>query len=130
MDATSETGTAYDYNDYFSASGTPFSWGGTAYTFCELADEQLAGCAFADSESLAERMRALSFGRELHAADGISGDRCGRESGVRVSDGAFRRGLRGRAAWGCSIKIAAGVGDRRVCVSRGNGTLPLMGCCD
>ena len=33
VDATSETGTAYDYNDYFSASGTPFNWGGTAYTF-------------------------------------------------------------------------------------------------
>ena len=31
VDATSETGTAYDYNDYFSASGTPFNWGGTAY---------------------------------------------------------------------------------------------------
>ncbi len=33
VDASSETSTAYDYNDYFSASGTPFSWGGTAYTF-------------------------------------------------------------------------------------------------
>lgn len=33
VDASSESGTAYDYNDYFSASGTPFSWGGTAYTF-------------------------------------------------------------------------------------------------
>jgi hypothetical protein len=33
VDASSETGTAYDYNDYFSASGTPFNWGGTAYTF-------------------------------------------------------------------------------------------------
>jgi hypothetical protein len=32
VDASSETGTAYDYNDYFSASGTPFNWGGTAYT--------------------------------------------------------------------------------------------------
>jgi hypothetical protein len=31
IDATSETGTAYDYNIYFSASGTPFNWGGTAY---------------------------------------------------------------------------------------------------
>jgi len=31
VDATSETSTAFDYNDYFSASGTPFSWGGTAY---------------------------------------------------------------------------------------------------
>jgi hypothetical protein len=31
VDATSETSTAYDYNDYFSASGTPFIWGGTAY---------------------------------------------------------------------------------------------------
>src|SRR5258708_20048106 len=33
VDATSESSSAYDYNDYFSASGTPFSWGGTAYTF-------------------------------------------------------------------------------------------------
>ena len=33
VDASSESGTAYDYNDYFSASGTPFSWGGTAYSF-------------------------------------------------------------------------------------------------
>jgi hypothetical protein len=32
VDATSETSTTFDYNDYFSASGTPFSWGGTAYT--------------------------------------------------------------------------------------------------
>ncbi len=47
VDASSETGTAYDYNNYFSASGTPFSWGGTAYSLCELADEQCAGRAFA-----------------------------------------------------------------------------------
>jgi hypothetical protein len=33
VDSTSEAGSAFDYNDYFSASGTPFSWGGTAYTF-------------------------------------------------------------------------------------------------
>jgi hypothetical protein len=33
VDASSETGTAYDYNDYFSASGTPFNCGGTAYNF-------------------------------------------------------------------------------------------------
>jgi Right handed beta helix region len=33
VDASSETSSAYDFNDYFSASGTPFSWGGTAYTF-------------------------------------------------------------------------------------------------
>jgi len=33
VDASSETSSAYDYNDYFSASGAPFSWGGTAYNF-------------------------------------------------------------------------------------------------
>ena len=33
VDSTSETGTAFDYNDYFSTSGAPFSWGGTAYMF-------------------------------------------------------------------------------------------------
>jgi hypothetical protein len=33
VDASSESSTAYDYNDYFSASGTPFSWSGTAYNF-------------------------------------------------------------------------------------------------
>jgi hypothetical protein len=33
VSTNSETGTVYDYNDYFSASGTPFSWGGTAYNF-------------------------------------------------------------------------------------------------
>ncbi len=33
VDASSEASTAYDYNDYFSAAGTPFSWGGTAYNF-------------------------------------------------------------------------------------------------
>jgi len=32
VDAPSETGSAYDYNIYFSAAGTPFSWGGTAYS--------------------------------------------------------------------------------------------------
>lgn len=32
VDSASESGSAFDYNDYFSASGTPFSWGGTAYT--------------------------------------------------------------------------------------------------
>ncbi len=32
VDAASETGTAFDYNDYFSASGMPFNWGGTAYS--------------------------------------------------------------------------------------------------
>jgi hypothetical protein len=33
MDASSETSSAYDCNDYFSASGTPFSWGGAAFNF-------------------------------------------------------------------------------------------------
>jgi hypothetical protein len=32
VDSTSETSSTFDYNDYFSASGTPFHWGGTAYT--------------------------------------------------------------------------------------------------
>jgi hypothetical protein len=32
VDAGSETGTAIDYNVWFGASGSPFSWGGTAYT--------------------------------------------------------------------------------------------------
>lgn len=35
VDASSESSTGYDYNDYFSASGTPFSWGGVAYNFAD-----------------------------------------------------------------------------------------------
>ena len=33
VDASSETSTAIDYNDWFGGSSTPFSWGGTAYNF-------------------------------------------------------------------------------------------------
>ena len=32
VDAGSESGAAIDYNVWFSASGTPFNWGGVAYT--------------------------------------------------------------------------------------------------
>ena len=127
VDASSETGTAYDYNIYFSASGTPFNWGGTAYTFSELAGEQFAGRAFAQLESLS-RERSVHFARrELFAAGDFAGDQCGSESRVHVSDGAIARVHMAR--WRLAAQPKCGgqrVGNWRVCVSSRTGRLE---CC-
>ncbi len=86
VDASSETSTAYDYNDYFSASGTPFSWGGTAYTFANWKTNSAQDAHSLNSDPTLTNARPS---REFYAARRISGDRCGRESGIHVSAGAF-----------------------------------------
>ncbi len=74
VDATSETGTAFDYNDYFSASGTPFSWGGTAYSFSGWqANSSQDAHSLTANPAIAECQRADVYG-ELFAACGFAGD--------------------------------------------------------
>jgi hypothetical protein len=63
VDASSETSTAYDYNDYFSASGTPFSWGGTAYTFANWQTNSLQDAhSFSTDPNLANASSLSSTG--------------------------------------------------------------------
>ena len=70
VDATSETGTAYDYNDYFSASGTPFSWGGTAYTFANWQTNSSQDAHSLSADPTLTNASALIVGREFRAAGG------------------------------------------------------------
>ena len=83
----SETSTAYDYNDYYSASGTPFSWGGTAYTFANWQTNSSQDAHSLNSNpTLTNARRFLSGGNFTLLADLRRLMR--EQSGVRVSVGA------------------------------------------
>jgi hypothetical protein len=120
VDASSEAGTVYDYNDYFSASGTPFSWGRHGVFAFRVADECCAGCALVQCGSGVGECFFAVVERELCAAGGFAGDQCGSESWLGVSDGADACGF---VAWrGVARESEFGgqrVGNWRVRLSRG-----------
>jgi hypothetical protein len=131
VDATSETSTAYDYNDYFSASGTPFNWGGTAYTFANWqanslldahsfsADPQLASAA---SISAGGNFSVLAVSPDINA-------------GVNLGS-TYQMALSPVSTWPSSVSFinqnSAGSGwEIGGFVYQPNGsTLLLRGCCD
>jgi hypothetical protein len=132
VDATSESSSAYDYNDYFSSGlGTPFSWGGTAYSFAgwKTASSQDAHSITA-SPSLANAA-AISAGGDytlLRVSPEV-------DAGVNLGS-TYQMGLMPGDAWPGSVGLlnqnAAGGGwEMGAYVFRGGtGTLALMGCCD
>jgi hypothetical protein len=133
VDATSETGTAYDYNDYFSASGTPFSWGGTAYNFANWqtnsaqdAHSSISGPSLANAAPLplAGNYSLLATSPDIDA-------------GVNLGS-AYQMGLSPGAAWPGGVSLlnenSAGAGweiGGYVYPTIGNrSTRLLRGCCD
>jgi hypothetical protein len=132
VDASSETSTAYDYNDYFSSvSGTPFNWGGTAYSFANWKTNSLQ-----DAHSLNVDPKLTS------AAAILSGGNYALQTGSPAIDAGVNLGatyqqeLLGGDLWPAGVYLFnennAGPGWEiggeiyRVGVS----TLSLMGCCD
>ena len=132
VDASSEPATVYDYNDYFSASGTPFSWGGTAMSFSGW--QTGAG---QDAHSLnvdPQLANASSLGASgnfslLAVSPAIN-------SGVNLGS-TYQMGLSPASAWTGGVSLlnqnAAGSGweiGGYVYPANAAPTLLLRGCCD
>ena len=111
VDSTSETGAAIDYNDWFGASGTPFSWGGTAYTLAgwqtnsgQDAHSLSADPNFANESPLtsAGNYSLLAVSPAIHA-------------GVNLGS-TYQMGLSPLAAWrfAAESKFRQRLGNRRV----------------
>jgi len=132
VDAGSETSTAFDYNDYFSASGTPFSWGGTAYSLSgwQAASSQ-DGHSFSADPGLVNASALSSTGNYSLLAVSPTID-----AGVNLGS-AYQNGLVASSSWPGGVSLLnqnlAGSGweiGAYVFAVGGNGaTRLLMGCC-
>jgi hypothetical protein len=132
VDSASESGTAFDYNDYFSGAGTPFSWGGTAYAFSgwQAASSQ-------DAHSLTGNP-ALVNAAALSAGGNYSllANSATIDAGVNLGS-TYQMELLPSSSWpgGVSLfneNLAGGGWEIGAYVYRGNGasTRLLMGCCE
>ncbi len=132
VDASSETSTAFDYNDYFSASGTPFSWGGTAYTLSgwQGASSQDAH-SFSADPALVNASALTSTGNYSLLAGSPAID-----AGVNLS-ATYENGLAATSSWPGGVSLlnqnSAGggweIGAYVFAVGGNVGTRLLMGCC-
>jgi hypothetical protein len=126
VDTSSETSTAYDYNDYFSASGTPFSWGGVAYNFANWKINSLQ-----DSHSLNSDPKLTNAGsRNFTLLAGSPAIDAGTNLGST-----YQFALNPPSSWPSGVVLFnqnnAGSGwEIGAYVFRVGGTLLLMGCCD
>ena len=130
VDAGSETGTAYDYNDYFSASGTPFSWGGTAYNFANWKTASSQDAHSISSNPLLTNGAALSAGGDYTPLIGSPAI----DAGVNLGS-TYQMGLFAGDLWPGSVGLfnqnTGGGWEMGAYVFRaGASTLGLMGCCD
>jgi hypothetical protein len=132
VDATSETSTAYDYNDYFSSgSGTPFSWGGTAYSFANWKANSSQDAHSLNVDPKLTNAAAIPSGGNYALLQGSPTI----DAGVNLG-ATYQQELVGGDLWPASVYLfnenSAGAGWEigaeiyRVGVS----TLSLMGCCD
>jgi hypothetical protein len=133
VDATSETSTAYDYNDYFPASGTPFNWGGTAYTLANWQTNSLQDAhSFSADPSLTNASALPSTGNYalLAVSPAIN-------VGANLGS-TYQMGLAPGSSWPSGVSLlnqnSAGSGwEIGAYVYPANGaspTLLLRGCCD
>lgn len=133
VDAGSETSTAFDYNDYFSASGTPFSWGGTAYSLSgwQGASGQDAH-SFSADPGLVNASALTSTGNySLLAVSPVI------DAGVNLGT-AYQNGLGASSSWPGGVSLlnqnAAGsgweIGAYVFAGGGSSGTRLLMGCCN
>lgn len=133
VDATSETGTAYDYNDYFSApGGAPFNWGGTAYSFANWqANSSQDAHSFSADPSLANASALSATGNFslLAVSPAIN-------AGVNLGS-AYQMGLSPASSWPGSVSVlnqnSAGSGwevGAYVYPANAAPTLLHRGCCD
>ena len=127
VDASSETSSAYDYNDYFSASGRPFSWGGTAYTFANWKTNSGQDAHSLNSDPKLTNASGGNF-TLLSGSPAI-------DAGVNLGS-TYQMALSPLTSWPSGVVLANqnGVGlgwEIGAYVFPANrSTLPLMGCCD
>ena len=132
VDSTSESGTAYDYNDYYSATGSPFSWGGTALSFASWQTTSSQDAHSLTSNPLLTNAAALSSGGNYALASGSPAI----HSGVNLGS-TYQNGLAPASSWPGSVSFinqnAAGSGweiGGYVFPVAGTSTRLLRGCCD
>jgi Right handed beta helix region len=130
VDATSESGSAYDYNDYYSAPGSPFDWGGTAYDFASWKTASSEDGHSISSNPMLTSGAPLSAGGDYTLLTGSPAIDAGTNLGSSYQMGLFPGDL-----WPGSVGLVnqntGGGWEMGAYVFRaGAGTLPLMGCCD
>jgi hypothetical protein len=131
VDATSETGAAIDYNDYYSASGTPFSWGGTAYTLANWKTNSSQDSHSLNSDPTLTSEASLSSSGNFTLLPGSPAINAGTNLGST-----YQNGLAAASAWPGGVAFVnqntAGSGwEIGGYVFQVNGsTLLLRGCCD
>ena len=132
VDSTSETSTAYDYNDYYSASGSPFSWGGTAYTFANWQTTASEDAHSLTSNPQLTSAASLSSGGNYTLGAGSPAI----NAGVNLGS-SYQNALSPSAAWPSGVALlnqnSAGSGweiGAYVYPVNGTPTLLMRGCCD
>jgi hypothetical protein len=130
VDSTSESGSAYDYNDYYSASGTPFSWGGTAYSFANWLTNSSQDAHSLNSNPTLASAAALSSTGSYTLVPGSPAI----DSGVNLGS-TYQNALAPSSTWPSSVSFVsqntAGTGwEIGAYVYLGWSALLLRGCCD
>ena len=132
VDASSETSTAYDYNDYYSASGTPFNWGGTAYTFANWKTNSSQDAHSLSSDPKLTTAASLASGGNYV----LQSNSPAINSGVNLGS-TYQNGLSPASSWPSGVSLinqnTAGTGweiGGYVFLTSGASTLLLRGCCD
>jgi hypothetical protein len=131
VDASSETSTAFDYNDYYSASGTPFSWGGTTYTFANWKTNSSQDSHSVSSDPKLVNEAALSSGGNYALLSGSPAI----DSGTNLGS-AYQQGLLPASTWpggvveGNQNSFGMGWEMGAYVFPRNGSTRLLMGCCD
>jgi len=127
VDAGSETGTSYDYNDYFSAAGTPFNWGGAAYNFANWKANSGLDAHSLNSDPKLTNAGAANFSLLLGSPAIDAGTNLG---------ATYQLGLSPSAIWPGSVVLFnqnsfGGGWEMGAYVFPGSrSTLSLLGCCD
>jgi hypothetical protein len=131
VDSASETGAAIDYNAWFGASGTPFSWGGTAYTLAGWQTNSGQDAhSFSADPNLANESPLTSAGNYslLAVSPAI-------HAGVNLGS-TYQMGLSPLAAWPSGVSLlnqnsgSAWEVGAYVYPQSDTPTLLLRGCCD
>jgi hypothetical protein len=131
VDATSESGTAYNYNDYYSSSsGTPFSWGGTAYSFANWQANSSQDAHSLNSNPMLTNAAALSSTGNYTLVPGSPAI----DSGVNLGS-TYQNALAPSSSWPGGVSFVnqntAGTGwEIGAYAYLSVSTLLLRGCCD
>jgi hypothetical protein len=130
VDASSETSSALDYNDYYSASGTPFSWGGTAYTFANWKTNSSQDAHSLNSDPILANEAPLSSGGNYTLLGGSPAIDAGTNLGST-----YQFGLLPTSSWpggvvvGNENSFGSGWEMGGYVFSAGGSSRLLMGCC-